>query len=254
MKSPFAAFGLALAVFAFGSVADAKPKGGGAAAGAAAPTACGYKSIPLAIGNTWTYKAGSAVAALKIVDIGTGKDDLGKPATVIDVQEDYAGRTLKTRWSCSATGGLVVPLDSFFFSGEPGGGAGTTMTPTSRDKAWLPPENELTGDVAWVEVLKADVTRTDGGGAGATHLPGRLEVERHVQLKGTETVTLGIGQLKAQRYFFELRGRAIVEEQKVEIPIKRPGAFWVTPGIGIIKIDDAFDRTWELTESNLIAK
>jgi hypothetical protein len=129
-----------------------------------------------------------------------------------------------------------------------------TMTPTSRDKAWLPAENELTGDVAWVEVVKIDVARNDGGGAGAKHLPGRIEVERHVQLKGTDTVTLGIGQLKAQKYFFELRGRAIVEEQKTEIPIKRPGTIWITPGIGIIKMDDAFDRSWELSESNLIAK
>src|SRR5262249_16154183 len=59
--------------------ADAKPK-----APPAPPTACGYKSIPLAVGNTWTYRSGPAQIVVKIVDIAPGKDWQGKAATVID--------------------------------------------------------------------------------------------------------------------------------------------------------------------------
>jgi hypothetical protein len=248
MKPTIALIGFALAT-AVAPAVHAKPK-----APPAAPTACGYKSIPLAAGNTWTYKAGPSVIVIKILGVGPGKDHTGKAATVIDVEEDYANRVIKTQWTCTAAGGLYVPLESFYYTGEPGGGVGMQLNITSRDKPWLLPEEQLVGDAAWIENVKADVVRADGAGAGAVHAPAKLEIERHVQLKGPETFTMGIGQVKTQRWFFELRGRGLVGEAKTEIPIKRPGMYWVTPGVGIVKIDDAFDKTWELTDSNLLPK
>src|SRR5262245_47004687 len=102
--------GLALALGTAGP-AHAKPK----AAGAVPPSACGYKSLPLTAGNTWTYRSGAGVVTVKIVNIGPGKDFAGRPATVLDVEETWAGRTIKTQWHCTPTGGLFVALDSFFF-------------------------------------------------------------------------------------------------------------------------------------------
>lgn len=218
------------------------------------PLACGYKTMPLATGNTWTYKAGAAQVIVKIAGVGQGKDWSGKPATVIDVEETYNGRTVKSQWSCTAAGGLILPIDDFLWAGEPGGAVGETFTVKSHEKAWLVPEAELVGDVAWIEIVKADVVRPDGSGtgAGAQHRPGELEVERHAQLKGTENVVTLVGQFVAERVVFELRGRATVEAEKAEVPIKRPATVWYTKGLGVVKFDDAFDKTWELTESNLV--
>ena len=236
---------------AVGTPAQAKPKVTAAAAGG--PTACGFKSMPLAVGNTWTYKAGPAQIVLKITAVGPGKDWNGKAATVIDVEELYAGRTVKTSLSCTAGGGLYVPPDSFLFSGEPGGGVGTQFNVTSHDRPWLVPEEQLVGDVAWVEVVKAEATRPDTAASGAQNTAAKVELERHAQLKGNETVTIGIGQFSAEKVAFELRGRATIDDQKAEVPIKRPATMWYTKGIGLVKIEDAFDKTWELAESSLIS-
>jgi hypothetical protein len=236
------------AVLAIPATAWAKPK----LAAGAGPSACGYKSLPLAVGNTWTYKSGPAQVVLKIAAIAPGKDWQGKPATVIDVEELYNGKTTKTQWTCTPAGGLIVGLDSFFFTGEPGGTADKTFTVTDHEKPWLVPQEQLVGDVAWIEVVKADVTRVDLGGAGGKHPPAKIELERHAQLRGTETVTIGIGQFPTEKVIFEFRGRGIVEAEKAEIPIRRPATFWYTKGLGLVKIEDAFDKTWQLAESNLI--
>lgn len=238
-----------VALLATSSV-EAKPK----AVGGAAPSACGYRSLPLSVGNSWTYKAGNQSITLKVVGVGTGKDYAGRNATTIDVEETYGPQVTKTQWTCNPGNGLYIPLDSFFFSGEPGGGIGATYNVTSRDRPSLLPEEQLTGDAAWIEIVKAEVTRPDGGAAGAVHPPAKLEVERHAQLKGSEKVLLGLGEFRAQKIVFELRGRAFVEDQKTEIPIKRPATIWVTSGIGFVKLEDAFDKSWELVDTNLVAK
>jgi hypothetical protein len=231
-------------------VASAKPPK--VVVGGSGPSACGYKTIPLASGNTWTYKAGAAQVIVKIANVGPGKDWTGKPATVVDVEETYGGRTIKTQWSCTPTGGLIIPLESFMWSGEPGGPVGVTFTVKSHDKPWLVSEAELVGDVAWIEIVKADVVRPDGDSSGAQHRPATLEVERHAQLKGSENVVTPLGQFNAEKVVFELRGHANVEAEKSDVPIKRPATMWFTKGLGVVKIDDAFDKTWELAESNLI--
>src|SRR5215470_5098860 len=203
---PLAAAVLVLVILFGAAPTSAKPK-----IAAGGPTACGYKTLPLAVGNTWTYKADDqhkgVQITVKITGIGPGKDWSGKPATVIDVEEEYLKRTTKTSWTCTPTGGLQVALDSFFFAGEPGGGVGVQFKETTHDKYWLPPEAEITGDVAWVENVKADATRQDAGGAGAVEVPAKVEIERHAQLKGGETVqSIPFGPLSTIRIGFELRG------------------------------------------------
>jgi len=85
-------------------------------------------------------------------------------------------------------------------------------------------------------------------------VPAKVEVERHVNVKGNEKIMIGLGEFNTQVVMFELRGRGVIGEEKSEIPIKRPGQVWLQKGIGYIKIDDAFDKTWELVETNLVAK
>jgi hypothetical protein len=240
----------ALAVATAPVVAHAKKAA--PAAGGPAP-ACNFKSIPFVVGNTWTYKSGPQSLIIKVTEVGPGKDELGHAATVITTEEQYLGRTVKAQHSCTAAG-MVLSLDSFFFSGEPGGGTLSTAAVTSRDKPSFLPEEQLTDGNGWVETVKADIARKDGDGAGAQHLQAKIEVERHVAVKTSESVMLQVGQFTAQRVEIELRGRGIVGEEKVEIPIKRPAEVWMAKGIGVVKFQDAFDKNWELAESNLMPK
>lgn len=250
IRNVIASAAVALALLVPAVATAAKPK----AAGGAAPVACGLKALPLAQGNTWTYRSGNVQVLIKVLEVAPGKDFAGKPATTITLEEQANGRTLKTTATCTPAGGLQLPLDSFFFLGEPGGSVNATTTITSRDRATLLPDDQVVDGNGWIEVVKADVTRTDASSAGAKHLPASVEIERHVNVKESANLMIGIGQFSAQRIVFELRGRGIVGEEKTEIPIKRPGAAFLVKGVGFVKIDDAFDRTWELIDTNLVAK
>ncbi len=220
------------------------------------PPACGLKAMPLAVGNTWTWKAGVAQVTLKVVEVTPGKDALGKPQTTIIVEELYQGRVLKNQLTCTPDKGLVVPLESVLFSGEPGGPVAMTFNVTAHESVTLLNDGQLIDGNGWVEKVKADVTREDAGKAGAKHAPAKLELDRHVHVEpGTTEVVTGVGQWRnAQKIVFELRGRGEVDPEKTEIPIKRPGAFYIVKGLGVVKIDDAFDKTWELSDTNLIGK
>jgi hypothetical protein len=239
---------LLLATPALAQRGGPKPRAGGP------PPACGLKALPLAVGNTWTYKSGSQQVHIKVLEVAPGKDHAGKPATTIVTEESYQGLTVKATHTCTAAGGLIAAVDSFFFSGEPGGGVGATLTVTARDKATLPPDGEISGDQGWVESVKADVARTDAAGAGADHKPAKVEVERHVTVKGDERIMIGLGQFSSAKIIFELRGRGLVDEQRVELPIKRPATMWLARGVGFVKVEDAFDKTWELMDSNVLPR
>jgi hypothetical protein len=224
----------------------------GPAAGGARTSACGIMSLPMAPGNTWGYKSGPKGIVVKVVDVQPGKDIGGKPSSVISVEETYDGRTVKTNWTCTATGGVSVGLESFFFSAEPGGGVGMEYQVTKHEQVTLQPDAALIPDANWIEIYNAKVVRPDGGGAGATHMPAQLELERHVIVHGVENVATSLGQWNAQKITVELRGRGIVDTEKSEIPAKQTGGLWVVKGLGIVRLMDNNDKTWDLVESTLV--
>ncbi len=77
-------------------------------------------------------------------------------------------------------------------------------------------------------------------------------VERHGTAHPTEGLTVGdMYFIAALKVTFELRGRGLVQTEKAEIPVKRPGAFWYVKKLGVVRVDDAFDKTWELVTTNL---
>jgi hypothetical protein len=219
--------------------------------GATGPTACNLKSIPLAAGNSWTYRSGGQTVTIKVLDVGPGKDFAGKAVTVANVEETFNDNTTKTVFTCTPAG-LQVPLESFFFTAEPGGGVGTAFTVTARDRVTWLPDGEIAEGNGWIEAVKADAVRTDMGGAGAEHMPAKIEVERHVNVRATEKLMIGLGEFNTTHIIFELRGRGIIGDERSEIPIKRPGAVWMVKGVGYVKVDDTFDKTWELVESSLV--
>ena len=213
--------------------------------------ACGLRSLPLAVGNTWTYKQAALEVTVKVVAVAPGKNAAGAAITEIKVEETFADRTLPQTWTCTPKEGLTLPPDSFLFSGEPGGGVGATFTVTSHAEVTYPAEAALVAGYAWIEKVHADVGRADVGKAGAQHPAAKIEVERHASVQPGEAIELELGTLVAQKIGFELRGRGIVGEEKLELPVKRPGAIFYVKGLGVIKIDDAFDRTWTLVSTSL---
>lgn len=223
---------------------------------AAGAAACGIKLLPLAAGNTWTWKNGAATVTLKVIDVTPGKDAAGKPSSVINVEELYQGRVVKNQITCTPDKGITVPLESFLFTGEPGGPVAMSFAVTAHEQITFPNDAGFIDGNGWVEKVSADVTRPDVGNAGAKHQPAKLEVERHVHIEaGATEVLTTLGQWKnAQKLVFELRGRGEIGPDKTEIPIKRPGAFYVVKGLGVVQVEDAFDKTWELVDTNLVAK
>jgi hypothetical protein len=215
------------------------------------PLACGIQIIPLQKGNSWTYHSGTIDYIITILDVAAGKDKDGKPITNIQVEEVNGPRKIALTWTCTPETGLTVPPESLLFTGEPGGGVGVTIANLVVTEATLPPEKLLVQDFQWVHTVKGDANRIPAEGSGATHPAARVEIERHSTVQPSEGVTIGLGYWNAVKITFELRGRGIVGAEKAEIPVKRPGAFWYVKKLGLVKIDDAFDKTWELTVTNV---
>lgn len=229
----------------------ARPTPPAAAAPKKAPKpACGMNFLPLVAGNSWTFKSGNQLATVDILSVTEGKDPEDKPLTTIEVKESYARKSITTTWTCNAAGLRIAP-DSFFFAGEPGGMPGMTVTVTKREDVTLAPDAAIVQDAVWIEKVFADVARSDAAGQGATHLPSKLELERHVLVHPIDPTAVPIGQFGAQKITFELRGRALAEGQRVDLQPKRPGGLWLVKGLGPVKVMDAYEKTWELTATNL---
>jgi hypothetical protein len=217
--------------------------------------ACGLRNLPLFTGASWTYKSGVDEMKITVESVAPGKDAEGKPATVIKVDETYKNESLKLDYTCTDKEGLRVPPESFFFTGEPGGIYGDTVTITKHEDVWLHPDVEAITDSGWQEKIKADVTRADTGGRGAKHPDAKIEVERYVVVKGVDLVVLPLGQYNATKVQFELRSRAFIGEDKTEqiIDDKNPGALWMVKDLGVVQVEDNLKtrRTWELVATTV---
>ncbi len=236
---------LVLALSALSSVASAQ------APAKRPPPACGMQNIPLQKGNSWTYHSGTIDHVITILDVVAAKDKDGKPITSIQVEEANGPRKIAMTWTCTAEAGLTIPPESLLFTGEAGGGVGVTLSNVAVTEATLPPDKLLVQDYQWVHTIKGDATRAPAEGSGATHAPARVEIERHGSVQPAEGITTQLGYWQALKITFELRGRGLVGPEKAEIPVKRPGTFWYVKKLGVVKVDDAFDKSWELTVTNL---
>lgn len=215
------------------------------------PPACGIKSLPLAVGNTWTYKSGDKQLTVRVEEITPAKTASGQAMSRIKVLEEYAGRSLRVEWTCTAREGITMTPESFFFTGEPGGGVGTAFTYTAHEGVTYGNDGSLVRDTGWVEKVKADAVRADTSGQGVSHPPTKLEMERHILIHPTTPLETPLGKLAAIKVAFDLRGRGILDAETVEIPIQRPGAIYLVKGLGVVRIEDPFKSTWDLVSTNL---
>ena len=94
---------------------------------------------------------------------------------------------------------LQVPLDSFFFNGEPGGGIGIKLDKVERKGESFLVKKGLSGDT--FQELKALAARVPTEGSGAAIAPATLEVERKMTVRGKEPIE-GPGGVEAS---FEFR-------------------------------------------------
>lgn len=206
--------------------------------------ACGLALLHLIPGIGWTYRSGVQEVTVKVLEVNGGKG-----GTEVKVEETFGDKTQTHTWTCTAAGGLDVGPESFFFVGEPGGVVGGVAKITARENVTFLPDAALDGAGTWVQKFKGELTRESE--KGAKHPPAQFEVERHATPGGTESISVPFGDYTTTRVNFELRGRGIVGEEKVEIPIKRPGAVFMAKGVGIVQIDDAFDKSWQLVHLHL---
>lgn len=218
--------------------------------------ACGINYLPLAEGNWWTYEpvnqppAGPPAATLR-VEV-TKVETEGK-VTTITMKETYRGVDFDVVATCSKDG-LILPPESFFFAGEPGGVANMTIENFTHKGISLP--IKLKGGVQLpLEEIKFDVTRVPAAGAKVTHDPAKVELERLVTVaSGQQMVDTAIQTYRATPVEFEIRGRGLVGEKSSEIAVRDKGILWFTPLIGLARVREVNSREWQLIDSSLAPK
>ena len=236
-----------LATILGGGLANAKPS--------AAP--CGADFLPLAEGTEWSYEffvpeSIEPAAGLHVIDPDkvhirvlevTKKGD----SATIKLEESYRKVTTHTQIECSKDG-LRVPLESFFFAGQPGGGLGMKLDGLTRkgDSFGLKKGKPLDGYQEFVTTAVRQPTE----GSGAILDPARLEVERKAVVLGKQATDSGLGDHTATRIDVRMTARAALDSQAGK-PFNMPEvqtAMWFANGVGLVRVESSLGRGWKLTE------
>jgi hypothetical protein len=229
-----------------------------AKAGKPAAPACGIGFLPLAEGTEWTYKyftpenVDLAATGLHVnnpetltikVDKVTPSDDGG---ATITVTESYRKVTITHDLTCSKDA-LQVPIDSFFFNGEPGGGIAMKIDKIDRKGDTFLLKGGLKENT--FQEFRAEVTRVPSDKSGAAIPPATLEVERKMTVKGKEPIDSEMGVHKgAIRIDIELTGRAALASQK-DKPFNMPtmpSTMWFQQGVGVVRVESRAGWGWKL--------
>ena len=222
--------------------------------------ACGIDFLPLAQGRQWTYKffvpedsappAGQLhVAEPETVTIQVVKVESQGDSTKITVSESYRKVTVETVLTCDKDR-LLIPPDSFFFAGEPGGGIGIQLDKLERKGDSVLLDKGL-GESTFQE-FKATAIRKPTDGSGAVIPGARLEIERKMTAKGKDTIESDTGEpQRAIRVDIQLTGRAALDVQK-DKPFNMPAfdsSMWFAPGVGVVRVQTKTGVGWKLVES-----
>jgi hypothetical protein len=253
------ALAAAFALLATSGSADAQKK---KKKGAKVKPACGLKILPFAEGVEWKYQyyvpegvqlpPGVRVQDPPEVTIKVTKVAKAGKKTVISLEESYRKVKLETELTCDKQG-LIVPPESFFFAGQPGGGLHMTLGKIERKaETNVFAGGKLKGEAR--EDIKTDVKREPSPGSGAVLVPASLEVERQMKvLPGVETVESGITSHKATRLTIQMTGRATLETTK-DKPFNVPTldiAMFLAPDIGIVQVRNSQGQGWKLAEHKM---
>lgn len=235
-----------------------KKKDGDKAAGKAGAPACGISFLPLVEGAEWSYKyfvpegAEPPPGQLHVnpAETLTVRVDKVVPAAdgaTITVTETYRKVSITHDLTCTKDN-LQVPLDSFFFNGEPGGGIGMKLDKLDRKGESFLTKGGLKENT--FQEFRAQAIRTPTQGSGAAIPPASLEVERKMTVRGKEPTESEMGEHKgAIRVDIEVTGRAALESQK-DKPFNMPAvpsSMWFQPGVGVVRVESRVGWGWKLT-------
>ncbi|HEU5059236.1 MAG TPA: hypothetical protein VFU21_22040 [Kofleriaceae bacterium] len=235
-----------------------KDKEEAAAAGKPAAPACGISFLPLTEGAEWTYKHFVPDNA----EIPPGQLHVDPPPTLtvrvdkvtptgdgatITVTESFRKMTVTRELTCTKDA-LQIPIDSFFFSGEPGGGIGIKIDKVDRKGDSFVLKGGLKENT--FQEFRAVATRVPTDKSGAAIPPAALEVERKMTVAGKQPTESDLGEHKnAIRVDIELTGRAALDTQK-DKPLNMatiPSSMWFQPGVGLVRVESRLGWGWRLT-------
>lgn len=240
-------------------LAEGKKKKKEETAGKPAAPACGISFLPLVEGTEWTYKyfvpegtstpegqlhtnppESLTIKVDKVVPSGDG--------ATITVTETYRKVSATRELTCSKDA-LQVPIDSFFFNGEPGGGIGIKIDKVDRKGDSFLLKGGLKENT--FQEFRAVATRVPTGKSGAAIPPANLEVERKMTVKGKQPTESDLGEHKtAVRVDIEITGRAALETQK-DKPLNMatiPSSMWFQSGVGLVRVESPLAWGWRLAE------
>ena len=226
--------------------------------------ACGANYLPFHEGQVFEYEwlAPEAISAdgagprgpqadwpvnLKIAVMEIKGD---KKKATIKLLETYRKRQINTVITCSEAGFRISP-QSFFFTGEPGGGIGMTLSKFKQDQPGLPGPRDFRAGQEYTSYITANVTRKVSEGIEVPSVTnGKVEIDRTIAIGGKEKIETGLGEMRAFRISVELGGRAAVEpalDKWRELPT---GAvtMWLVPGKGLVRVHNRFGHGWQIKE------
>ena len=235
--------------------------------------ACGIKALPLIEGQQWIYTPVAppeeiAPTARKIAANKPKQADkvtikvvsvvpIDRTSAEITLEETAHELTKTTKLKCTRDS-IDVPPQSFFFTGEPGGGLAMDVGAVER------PEGEHSyvfqfGQLRvpeWLENIKAPFTRTPGEGTGAKLANGSLDLQRVLKRGGLEPVTTLLGTFDATPVQVELVGSVLIdmggaEPEKFGIPANTLSKLWMTDGVGVVQVFNSNGHMYQLQEATL---
>jgi hypothetical protein len=227
---------------------------------ATAKPACGMKELPFVPGAEWTYQyyvpegvqlpPGVRIQDPQALTIKVTKVAKAGPKTVISLEETYRKVVVNTELECDKKTGLTVPVDSFFFAGQPGGGLQMKLGKVERKAE----TNVFTGGALKGEAfeeIKTSATREPSPQTGAVLVPAKLEVERKMTVGAQkEIVESGVGSHKATRLAISMTGRATLENTP-DKPFNFPPldvAMFFAPDVGVVQVRNSQGQGWKLAE------
>lgn len=219
----------------------------------APPPACGIDYLPLAEGSQWTYDffvpdnapahQGVFVQDPQHLTVKVVSVKKEGATTTITVQTSYRKVSVTTQLTCDKQH-LVVPPESFFFAGEPGGGLDMDLE-----------DVQVTGDAYLdkglsdtYEELKATAVRHPTEGSGAEIPPAHLEVERKMTVQGRGPVETATSDVNAIKVVVDMTGRAALPSQK-DKPFNMPAqqtTMWFAPHTGLVRVETKSGQGWKL--------
>ena len=241
--------------------------GGGAAAAVGAP-ACGIDFLPLAQGHQWTYKffvpenstppAGQLhIPDPESVTIQVVKVEAQGESTRVTLSESYRKVTVETVLTCDKDR-LLIPPDSFFFAGEPGGSYGLEFDKLERIKGTsITLTNGSIGDQPWREDITAHWNRKPSGNSGANLGSGTLALERQYTPQQPEVVATKLGSWKSEKLALITTGRVTLDSKEtatlkpLEIPEGWLSTIWMAENVGVVQTLNGFAHMYQLTDAKL---